>query len=223
MKQGSVVDYVTPLRALFSTVSVAAPPAPPPEKTGPLFSPPLVLSAYHPDLVGKLCRPVTAADCAELPALVAEMTRFCRAHDGVALAAPQVGVYLQLAIILQRSPTAKVLVNPEIVKLGGRDLLEEEGCLSLPGVPSPPEEFDYPRARIWRSEFATVRGGTVNDPEAARTTEYKGYTARIVQHEIDHLKGVFFIDRCQAPARACVLGRYGRYLRSLGETHDDSR
>ena len=217
MKQELVADYLTPLRALYSIENVVEKPAPPAVKTSPLFSLPLELCTYHPDLVGKVCRPVTDADCADLPLLVAEMTEFCRKHDGVGLAAPQVGVYIKLAIVLHRSPNAKVLVNPEIVNLAGRDLLEDEGCLSLPGIPPRYEPFDYPTARVWRSEIVTVKAGTLDNPNAEKITKYKGFTGRVVQHEIDHLKGVFFIDRCQAPARAAVLGRYGRYLRERQE------
>lgn len=71
-----------------------------------------------------------------------------------------------------------MLVNPKIVNLAGRDLLE---------------------------------------PEARKVTVYKGWPARVMQHEIDHLNGVFFIDRCGPVGRALVLGRYGRWMKEAQE------
>lgn len=181
--------------------------SPPPAPCLPLRSPgPLIIDLYRRDLAGKKCRRVTKADGDEARRLIQEMIAFCRAHDAAGLAAPQVGVYVQLAIAIMAPKSVEILVNPEIVNLGGRELLEYEGCLSLP----PP---DQNQARVWRSEIAQVRGGTLEDPEAGRVKVYKGWPARLVQHEIDHLQGRFFIDRLKPVARGLVLRRYEKFLK----------
>jgi peptide deformylase len=165
----------------------------------------LSLELYRKELANKPCRRVTAKD--DVASLVEEMERVLRQHNGVGLAAPQVGVYLQLALVLlPPSNTLRILVNPEIANMAGKDLLETESCLSLPPV-------DLAKAKVWRSEIVHVRGGTLEDPDAEEMTIYKGEGARIVQHEIDHLHGVFFIDRCQSIAKNIVLRAYEKFLR----------
>ena len=166
----------------------------------------LTLDLYRLELVGKLCRRVNKSD--DLMSLIEEMVAFLKSCGGGGLAAPQVGVYIQLAIAITTPSVVEVLINPEIVNLAGRDLLETEGCLSLPPA-------DRATARVWRSEIAHVRSGTLEDPEAGAVTIYKGKPARIVQHEIDHLNGVFFIDHCGPVGRNIVLRRFGKYLRRL--------
>lgn len=164
----------------------------------------LTVDLYRRELAGKACRRVEKSD--DLPALIERMTRIAKESRTFGLSAPQVGVYIQLAIVITESRAVRVLVNPEIVNLAGRDLLETENCLSLPPI-------DQATARIWRSEFAHVRSGTVENPDAAQLTVYNGTLARRVQHEIDHLHGIFFIDRCQSVARNIVLRRFAQYLR----------
>jgi peptide deformylase len=160
---------------------------------------------YRQELVGKSCRPVTLDD--DLPALTEEMNRICRRHNGVGLAAPQIGVFIQLAILIRGVKAIAVLINPEITKIGGRDLQDIEGCLSLPGK--------YAVSRVWRSEILEFKSGTMENPDAAVSRTYKGYTARVAQHEIDHLNGIFFIDHCGPVARNLVLRRYQAHLRTV--------
>jgi len=62
-----------------------------------------------------------------------------------------------------------------------------------------------------------VRNGTLEEPDAENLTIYRGAAARIVQHEIDHLDGVFFIDRCQPVGKAHVLRAYESFLLGQGE------
>lgn len=170
----------------------------------------LSLEYYRPELVDKPCRRVVKSD--HLPALIAlvqEMTHLMKQHNGVGLAAPQVGIFIQLAIFqIPPSKDVHVLVNPEIVNLSGKDLLEAESCLSLPPA-------DRAKARVWRSEIVDVRSGTLEEPDAARHAIYKAQAARIVQHEIDHLHGVFFIDRCQDVGRGVALRVYSQFLREM--------
>ena len=165
----------------------------------------LALDLYRQELVGKPCRRVEKSD--DLMPLIEEMIAFLKTYGGGGLSAPQVGNYIQLAIAITAPSVVEVLINPEIVNLAGRDLLVTEGCLSLPPA-------NQATARVWRSEIAHVRSGTLEDPEADVVTIYKGESARIVQHEIDHLKGVFFIDHCGPVGRNIALRRFGKYLRN---------
>jgi peptide deformylase len=107
----------------------------------------------------------------------------------VGIAAPQVGM-LQRIVILDCSTTRRpvpnhghlILVNPEIIEWDGFEL-GREGCLSVP---------DY-TGNVIRAEHITVRA---QDPQGeAREFEMEGFEARALQHEVDHLDGILFIDR----------------------------
>jgi peptide deformylase len=197
------------------------------------------IALYRRELAGKPCRRVARGE--DLSGLLAELERVGRGLDGVGIAAPQIGVFLQVALLFpeirdqlsgirgQRSgvrkgrkgavqPSSVVLVNPEIENLRGKDILEYEGCLSLPPFPGCESHLQASRrmaeARVWRSEVIEIRSGTVDDPAAGLKHTFRGYLARIVQHEMDHLKGVFFIDHCGPIGREQVLKRFGEYLKA---------
>jgi peptide deformylase len=169
----------------------------------PVVVPELSLDLYRHELAGKHCRRVRETD--DVRSLIQAMERFCSMHGGASLAAPQVGHSLRLAILMAEPGKPKLLINPEVVNLGGKDLFEPEGCLSLP-------PHDEATARVWRSEIAHVASGTLENPDARVVTIYKGRLARVAQHEIDHLDGLFFIDRCGPVAKGLVLRRFNRYL-----------
>ena len=140
----------------------------------------------------RVARPVTAFDTPELHALIADMDETMAAASGAGLAAPQIGVDLQLVIFgfehNERYPEAPpvprtVLLNPVITPLG--DELQEgwEGCLSVPGL----------RGVVPRHARIRYRGsdpfGRVIEREA------EGFHARVVQHECDHLIGRLYPTR----------------------------
>jgi peptide deformylase len=131
------------------------------------------------------CRRVGRIDAA-LARLVADMAVTMRHADGVGLAAPQVGVPLRV-IVADTGRGLLVLVNP-LLRRGSGSAIAEEGCLSLPGVVAP----------VRRALRVNVEGTLLNgQPVAVRA---KGFIARILQHEIDHLNGVLFLDRVRASA-----------------------
>ncbi len=123
--------------------------------------------------------------------LVRDMFETMHAASGVGLAAPQVGVGKRV-IVVDVSPVEKespplALVNPEIVERGG-SVEGLEGCLSVPGI----------EGVVSRAESVLVRGlDPEGQPVRLRAT---GFLARALQHEIDHLDGVLFIDRIAATA-----------------------
>ena len=138
----------------------------------------------------------------EIQKLIEHMRETMRGAPGVGLAAPQVGLSLQMAVIedrkdyhkdvsadqltlRERRPVAfHVLINPRIQNAEGGQIVEFfEGCLSLPGF------FALvPRSRSVRVEYMDHRG-------KSKTIEASGWYARILQHEIDHLHGNLYIDR----------------------------
>jgi peptide deformylase len=141
--------------------------------------------------------PIDAAD-PELPALVADLVDTMRAAAGVGLAAPQVGVGKRLFVIDlssgQRPGDLLVLLNPEFLSREGLQL-EEEGCLSVPGF----------QATVARPLSVTVRG--LDGDGHSRTVAATGLLARALQHEMDHLDGVLFIDRLRPIRRRLILRR----------------
>lgn len=123
---------------------------------------------------------------ASIEKLIDEMLETMPAVSGVGLAAPQVGVSLQLAVIGLPEEDPIVLVNPEIIKRSGERIVEE-GCLSIPGY----------SGEITRSEAVTVKG------RDRQGKEYRikavGLLAQALEHEIDHLNGILYIDHLESP------------------------
>lgn len=122
-------------------------------------------------------------------ALLDNMSRTMREADGVGLAAPQVGVSLRL-IILDVGEGLVELINPVIVSSEGCEI-STEGCLSIPGIYGEVERF----------ACVTVQGmDREGEPVCINGT---GLLARALQHEIDHLEGVLFIERAQSLFKEC--------------------
>lgn len=129
-----------------------------------------------------------AAITPEVEALVDDMFATMHANLGIGLAAPQVGELLRL-VVIELPPNDKdpqagvpyVLINPKLRRLGARESMTE-GCLSLPGF----------RAMVERARTATVTYTGI-DGRPARL-DARGLLAQALQHEIDHLNGVLFID-----------------------------
>ena len=143
----------------------------------------------------------------EVRATIADMTETMYDEVGIGLAAPQVGVSLRLIVVAdEEGRGVQALLNPAIVDRGG-EATGEEGCLSIPGVFAP----------VTRSAWVQVEAQDVNGrPLALRAT---GLRARVLQHEIDHLDGVLFIDRVDPVTR----DRIKRKIKKEGLREDASR
>ena len=144
-----------------------------------------IIQYPHPTL-RHVSKPLKRVD-QELHAIVREMFDLMYASNGVGLAANQVDLPYRLFIInLQANPEAKdqehVFINPVLTSRKG-NAEAEEGCLSLPGL----------YADVKRPERAVLNAYDLAGQEV--TLELDGLFARAVQHEIDHLDGVLFIDR----------------------------
>jgi peptide deformylase len=130
-------------------------------------------------------RRVTRFD-ASIKKLVEDMIETMRAAEGVGLAAPQVAQSLRI-LVAEYEDRLEVLINPEIIKASGEQI-GPEGCLSIPG---------YIGENIKRSMMVVVKGRDVHGKEIRVRAE--GFFARILQHEIDHLDGILYLDRLQRP------------------------
>lgn len=125
--------------------------------------------------------------------LVADMLETMHASPGrVGLAAPQVGVSLRVAVIGIPEEADIILVNPEVVKTKGERLLQE-GCLSIPGYVG----------EIKRAESVTVKGKDLNGKEIR--IRAKDLLAEALEHEIDHLNGVLYIDHMEDPSKIAKI------------------
>lgn len=126
--------------------------------------------------------------------LAYNMVETMRSADGVGLAGPQVGISKRIIVAedVDNNRSALVLINPKVVKKKGRSSFCE-GCLSVPGIMSD----------VARPESVIIEALNL-DGEAIRL-DIKGLLARILQHEIDHLDGILFIDRISFLKRKKVL------------------
>ena len=148
----------------------------------------------------RVAPPVTAFDTPELHALVQDMFDTMEAARGAGLAAPQIGVDLQLVIFgfsrNERYPEAPpvprtVLINPVITPLSDAEEEGWEGCLSVPGL----------RAVVPR--ISRIRYTGFDPAGAPIEREADGFHARVVQHECDHLQGILY------PMRVRDFSRFG--------------
>jgi peptide deformylase len=140
-------------------------------------------------------RPLGQAGGRHLRTLVKRMTRAMREAPGIGLAATQVGVQ-ERVIVYEIEDEVTALVNPEIVDSSEECTVEEEGCLSFPGLVVP---IERPSRVVCRA--MDVEGEPV-------TVDADELEARVIQHEIDHLDGVLIIDRAEPEERKAALKRY---------------
>jgi peptide deformylase len=133
--------------------------------------------------VSKPVREITS----ELKKFAVDMVKTMDEEQGVGIAAPQVGRNIRMVIVKlnpgEKNEIVFPMVNPEIMSRSDETENGEEGCLSLPGV----------WGQVNRASHVVVRYKNLKNDE--QTLELHHFNARIIQHEIDHLDGVLFIDR----------------------------
>ena len=128
-------------------------------------------------------RRVTTVDRSILK-LISDMIETMNAAPGVGLAAPQVGIPLRLIVIGMPDEEEICLINPEIVRRKGERIVDE-GCLSIPGY----------TGQLKRSETVTVKGRDQHGKEVRIKAD--DLLAQALEHEIDHINGVLYIDRIE--------------------------
>jgi peptide deformylase len=140
--------------------------------------------------------PVPAVDDA-VRQLVDDLLETMRAAKGVGLAANQIGVARRVAVVdIGEDPPPLVLINPVIVERDPEHETAEEGCLSIPDIFGDVERH----ARV-------VVEALDRDGKPFRA-EARGYKARAIQHEIDHLDGILFLDHLSAVKRSLLLSKW---------------
>jgi peptide deformylase len=149
-------------------------------------------------------RPVGPQDNATVRALLPRLFATMYLAPGIGLAAPQIGQGLRVAVVdIQpndvRHPIA--LINPEIIARSLELATREEGCLSLPG-----QFADVTRPARVKVRYLDATG-------ARREIEAAGLLSACLQHEIDHLDGVLFVDHLSALKRNMILRRLAKELR----------
>jgi peptide deformylase len=161
------------------------------------------IHAFPDTILRQKAQSVTALD-AEVQRLIDDMVETMYAAPGIGLAAPQVGVSLQVFVVdvtSGKDPHALMtIINPDLVLLEGR-VREDEGCLSVPGI----------YGLTPRAAKVLLRG--VNRAGEAVEITGEGLLARALQHEMDHLQGLLFFDRMGPVGRDLVKRKYRRAQR----------
>ncbi len=177
----------------------------------------LKIETLNNPILRQKARPVAQFDD-DLDRLIDDMIETMHDANGVGLAGPQVNQRLRLAVIetlperddegneIENSRELIVVVNPEIVWSSRSTIEGVEGCLSIPGW----------LGEVARSEAVRVRALDKHGKKIR--LRLKGWTARIIQHEIDHLDGILFIDRLTDPDN---LWPEEEYLQGLEEEEAD--
>ncbi len=143
----------------------------------------LPIICYPDPRLHKVAKPVQQVD-ARIKALIADMFETMYDAKGVGLAATQVDVHERLIVmdVSEQRDAPLVLINPEIVWTSNEKHVNEEGCLSVPGIYDGVERFD------------AVRVSAIDGSGAVRTLEAQGMLGVCIQHEMDHLLGKVFVE-----------------------------
>jgi len=136
----------------------------------------------------------------ELDELVSDMFETTIAQEGAGLAAPQLGININLAVVHVSAGERIVLINPEIIKEEGEQL-GSEGCLSIPGV----------QETLKRPMKVLIKNRKPNG--SWEEIEGEGLLARALCHEIDHLKGRLFVEYFGPVKRSVIQRRYQKQRR----------
>lgn len=166
----------------------------------------------HKDVLTTECDPVEDVDD-DIRQLVDDLTETMYDARGVGLAAPQVGVTKRITVIDTSDPDEPggdrhVLINPEILEREG-SMTWEEGCLSFPGLYEEVERAEWVRVE------ATNRDGERYEIEG------EGLLAVVLQHEIDHLDGVLFLERMSPLKRRMARKDYKKIRARMAKQEDE--
>ena len=166
-----------------------------------------IIIAPDPRLKAK-CLPVAKVD-AKVRKLMDDMLETMHSANGIGLAAAQIGVRQRVIVLDVRAadeePRPMRMANPEIIAVSDDDLASSEGCLSLP---------DH-YAEVVRP--ASVRVRYLDHENEVREIDADGLLGTCIQHEIDHLDGILFVDHISALKRNIILRKLVKSKR-LGET-----
>ncbi len=148
-------------------------------------------------ILRKKCQNVDTFD-KKFQEFLEEMTEIMYREDGIGLAAPQIGVTKNVVVIdvseLEKNEALHIFVNPVIKNSSGESVVEE-GCLSIPGV----------REEVTRPDTITL---SYQDETGAKFEhEFDSWLARVLQHELDHLNGILFVDYLSPIKRQLLINK----------------
>lgn len=148
--------------------------------------------AYGAPILRKRCQPADITS-PELPLLLKDLWDTMRNANGVGLAAPQINIDARVFVVQADEWNVKqAFINPLITAYSETTWLDEEGCLSIPGIQAP----------VARAEHITI--SWLDEALEAQTETWHGPVARMIQHEYDHIEGKLYTDRL-APLRKRLL------------------
>ncbi|MDX5346692.1 MAG: peptide deformylase [Hymenobacteraceae bacterium] len=151
-------------------------------------------------------------DFPNLQELIEDMYNTMYHSHGVGLAAPQIGKSIRLFVIdskpmqdegEEEKGIKRAFINPVILEESGEEWGFEEGCLSIPGI----------REDVWREEYVKMRYYDEDWNEHIET--FEGMTARVIQHEYDHIEGVLFIDHLSGLKKRLLKGRLAKISKGI--------
>lgn len=168
----------------------------------------LPIRTYPDPVLREAAKPVTVID-AKLRQLAADMVETMEDANGVGIAAPQVGKSVRMVIVdfNPEEGDPKVLINPVITKRSGKKELWQEGCLSFPGL----------HTRVKRNPAVVCEALNLD----GEIVEYRaeGLPARAVQHELDHLDGMLFVDKAGPSDKQSIQPELEEMERSYADLH----
>ncbi len=161
----------------------------------------LPIRAFGDGVLRKMCKPIDA-NYPELNQLIDNMMETMDASNGVGLAAPQIGKDIRLFVIdsthmydNESDGQRRVFINAEMLEEYDDAWTFEEGCLSIPHI----------RENVDRN--ATIKIRFQDEQFKTHEETFDGMTARVIQHEYDHIEGVLFIDHISALKRRLIKGK----------------
>ena len=171
------------------------------------YVPWLALNIYPDDILTQACKEIEEVT-PEINQFIHDMVQTMYTCDGIGLAAPQVGRLIRVVVMDCSSDTSglKHLINPEIIESKGH-CQHIEGCLSFPGL-----ELQVPRAKEIAVKAWSLEGNEF-------VYDATGIEALCIQHEIDHLDGITFLNRVSRQQRRHALRKWEKQMKSWSPTN----
>ncbi len=161
---------------------------------------------YGTSMAGVESDPVEASEYKDLIDLKRCMVQAMYDNRGIGLSACQIGVFRQFFIIETKDGDVLDFVNPEIERMYGAEREGFESCLSIPPFSN--------GCLVFRMQHVIMTASTVKYPKFRQTWKFSAIDARVVQHEVDHLAGTFFIDRVSSQRKSKVLDAFKSWKRN---------